>query len=202
MHYQCAVEVFSTAAPPIRWRCSRCDRPELFDCRETFRLNANGKVIDVWSLYGCRSCDLTHKLAVVERVPLSRLDPALRVAAEANDPILARRCGRDLAILRRNDGRLAGPDRWVSSPASVGPLTEADSAIVEVRFPEPLVVPMVAVMSRLFEWSNSRVRRGLATGALSLKGTSRHEGLRLWSRAEIEVHPLADQNAPPEPMHS
>jgi hypothetical protein len=41
-----------------------------------FRVNANGKLPDVWPLVRCVSCNRTSKLTVHERTPARSFDPA------------------------------------------------------------------------------------------------------------------------------
>jgi len=42
-----------------------------------FRVNANGKLLDIWLLVDCVSCDRTSKITVDDRVPVRYLDPIL-----------------------------------------------------------------------------------------------------------------------------
>ena len=62
------VVVTSTAPPTVTWWCPSCQANRIFGSRDAFRMNAHGKTIDIWLLYGCRSCDHTKKMSVVERV--------------------------------------------------------------------------------------------------------------------------------------
>lgn len=55
-----------------------------------FRVNANGKLLDVWLLLCCAACGLTSKVPVHERVHVQSLGRARRLAYETNDPAMVR----------------------------------------------------------------------------------------------------------------
>jgi hypothetical protein len=65
----------------------------------------------VWLLYDCAHCGDTAKLAVLERVPVSRIDGSRLRAFQANDPDEAAVVARDLTLLRRAGFRPGRPDR-------------------------------------------------------------------------------------------
>jgi hypothetical protein len=54
------------------------------------RVNANGKLLDVWLLIGCARCDRTSKIPVHERVHVQALDHELLLGYENNDPAVVR----------------------------------------------------------------------------------------------------------------
>jgi hypothetical protein len=51
-----------------------------------FRVNANGKTIDVWLLLRCQGCGQAGKATVVERSPVRSIDPARLRRYHDNDP--------------------------------------------------------------------------------------------------------------------
>lgn len=54
------------------------------------RVNANGKLLDVWLLIGCERCGRTSKIPVHERVHVQALDHDRLVMFENNDPAVVR----------------------------------------------------------------------------------------------------------------
>ena len=82
-------------------RCQRCRRPRRFRCTNRFRVNANGKSIDVWLLFACGSCGTTAKLPVLERVAVSMIGRARLEAFETNDRREVTVAVRDVTLLRR-----------------------------------------------------------------------------------------------------
>src|SRR5260221_929719 len=76
-------------------------------CRSTrhhptgkFRVNANGKLLDVWMLICCELCGRTSKIPIHERICVQALKSEPLLMFENNDPAMV----RDLAM----DGTLAG----------------------------------------------------------------------------------------------
>jgi len=66
-----------------------------------FRVNANGKSIDVWLLFDCCSCGASAKLPVLERIAVSKIGRVRLQAFETNDPDEVTAAARDVALLRR-----------------------------------------------------------------------------------------------------
>jgi hypothetical protein len=159
----------------------------MFVCRGAFRMNANGKILDIWVLYGCEHCDRTKKLSVLERTPLRRVPPPLLAAAENNDAVVAHQIARDIALLRRNSARLAGPDRWQMSPPTSRALRSANATVIDLDFPDPLLVPILSLTADLLQISTSKLSRLVAGGRVIVSGSAKLPGVRLWSQARIFV---------------
>ncbi|TIN82029.1 MAG: DUF1062 domain-containing protein, partial [Mesorhizobium sp.] len=64
-----------------------------------FRVNANGKRIDVWLIYRCIDCDNSWNFGIFERCNRRDIDPTLLAALERNDPALAHRHAFDVIAL-------------------------------------------------------------------------------------------------------
>jgi hypothetical protein len=86
--------------------CPRCRRSQRFECAHRFRVNANGKLVDVWLLFDCERCGSTAKLPVLERVPVSRIGRVRLDAFARNDPGLAAALAGDAALLKRGGFRI------------------------------------------------------------------------------------------------
>lgn len=77
-----------------------------YRCSDKFRVNANGKRIDVWLIYRCVDCDNSWNFGIFERCNRRDIEPALLAALESNDPALARRHAFDVVTLRSRVGRV------------------------------------------------------------------------------------------------
>ncbi|RUU53104.1 DUF1062 domain-containing protein [Mesorhizobium sp. M2C.T.Ca.TU.002.02.1.1] len=104
------LRVHWTIAPAIAPRplinCNRCGGVKPYRCGEKFRVNANGKRIDVWLIYRCVDCDNSWNFTILERRNRRDIEPALLTALECNDPALVRRFAFDAAALRNRAGRV------------------------------------------------------------------------------------------------
>lgn len=77
-----------------------------------FRVNANGKLLDVWLLLCCATCGRTSKVPVHERVHVNSLDGARRVAYEANDLATVRELTMSASLAAKNGYRLDWDGTW------------------------------------------------------------------------------------------
>ncbi|MES0200610.1 DUF1062 domain-containing protein [Mesorhizobium sp. M0011] len=95
-----------TTAPRPLINCNRCGTVKAYCSSGKFRVNANGKRIDVWLIYRCIDCDNSWNFGIFERCNRRDLEPALLQALESNDPALARRHAFDVVALRNRIGRV------------------------------------------------------------------------------------------------
>lgn len=93
-------------APRPLINCNRCGTVKAYCSSGKFRVNANGKRIDVWLIYRCIDCDNSWNFGIFERCNRRDIEPALLQALESNDPGLARRHAFDVVALRNRIGRL------------------------------------------------------------------------------------------------
>ncbi|WP_174528419.1 DUF1062 domain-containing protein [Micromonospora maritima] len=147
-----------TRLPLLSLRCVDCRSESATTGDGRFRVNANGKLLDVWLLVRCVSCDRTSKLTLHERTPVSSLDPATLHGYHLNDPVLVAATLVDPALARRGRFTLDWTGAWrldtpAERPGDAWPLR------VEVTFEDPVPV---------------RPDRLIAHGL----GLSRHEVLR------------------------
>src|SRR6201996_4971379 len=77
-----------------------------------FRVNANGKLLDVWLLLCCAVCGRTSKVPVRERVRVQSLEPARRLAYQANDPAMVRELIMSAPLAAKNGYRLDWTGAW------------------------------------------------------------------------------------------
>ncbi|MFI9550926.1 DUF1062 domain-containing protein [Nonomuraea endophytica] len=126
-----------TRLPLLTLRCVGCGAASATTGEGRFRVNANGKLLDVWLLVRCVACDRTGKLTVHERAPARSV--ADLQAYENNDSELVARWLLDPLFARRNRFTLDWTDAW----HLVTPPEPPDSwwpVKVEVSFADPVPV--------------------------------------------------------------
>jgi hypothetical protein len=102
-----------TRLPGLRGRCAACAAASTFDPTGRFRVNANGKTIDVWLLLRCQGCGQVRKVTVVERSPLRSIDPALLRRYHDNDPGLVAEVLLAAPLHQRNRLTVDWEGAWV-----------------------------------------------------------------------------------------
>jgi hypothetical protein len=128
-----------TRLPLLSLRCVDCRSESATAGEGRFRVNANGKLLDVWLLVSCVSCDRTSKLTVHERAPVRSLDPAEIHGYHVNDPELVASRLLDPLLARRNHFTLDWTGAWrLDTPPAR--LEEVLPVQVEVIFEDPVPV--------------------------------------------------------------
>ena len=83
-------------------RCGGCGKKQEFENSGKFRVNANGKHVDVWLIYRCKNCRHSWNLTIYERTSPGKIPTELFAAFEANDAEAALAYGRDIDFLKKN----------------------------------------------------------------------------------------------------
>lgn len=128
-----------TGLPLLSLRCPDCRSRSATTGAGRFRVNANGKLLDVWLLVRCTSCDRTSKLTVHERAPVRSFDPAELDGYRANAPELVASTLLDPLLARRNRFTLDWTGAWRLDIPSAR-TDETWPVRVEVRFEDPVPV--------------------------------------------------------------
>ncbi|MEA4849126.1 MAG: DUF1062 domain-containing protein, partial [Clostridiaceae bacterium] len=82
--------------------CKKCGKKTEYASSGLFRVNGQGKRLDIWLIYKCSNCDTTWKSAIYSRVSPKSLSPGLLEQFHANDSALAEKYAMDVEMLRRN----------------------------------------------------------------------------------------------------
>jgi hypothetical protein len=147
-----------TRLPLLSLRCLDCRSESATTGQGRFRVNANGKLLDVWLLVRCVSCDRTSKLTVRERAPVRSFDPAELHGYHVNDPELVASRLLDPWLARRNRFTLDWTGAWRLDAPSAW-LDEARPVLVKVVFEDPVPVRPDLLIAQGLGLSRSEVLR-------------------------------------------
>ncbi|SFO74306.1 hypothetical protein SAMN04489713_10988 [Actinomadura madurae] len=147
-----------TRLPLLSLRCVDCRSETATTGEGRFRVNANGKLLDVWLLVQCVSCDRTSKLTVHQRVPVRSFDPAALHAYRVNDPEMVASRLLDPLLARRNRYTLDWRGAWRLHTTPV-PLDEAWPVQVQVVLEDPVPVRPDRLIARGLGLSRNEVLR-------------------------------------------
>ncbi|MFC6082984.1 DUF1062 domain-containing protein [Sphaerisporangium aureirubrum] len=147
-----------TRLPLLSLRCVDCPSESATAGEGRFRVNANGKLLDVWLLVRCVSCDWTSKLTVHERAPVRSFDPAELHGYHVNDPELVASRLLDPLLARRNRFTLDWTEAWrLHTPPAR--LDETWPVRVEVLFEDPVPVRPDRLIAQGLGLSRNQVLR-------------------------------------------
>ena len=97
--------VRESGLPTVMKPCVDCSGARHRPSRK-FRVNANGKLLDVWLLLRCTACGRTSKVPVHERVHVQSLERTRRVAYEISDPAVVLELTMSASLAAKNGYRL------------------------------------------------------------------------------------------------
>jgi hypothetical protein len=134
-----------------------------------FRLNANGKLLDVWLLLCCTSCGRTSKVPVHERVHVQALEHPRLLAYEANDPAAVRELAMSAPFAARHGYRLDWSGTWdLETDTPFYSPRDPAALNVLIRFELPVPIRVELLLMRGLGLSRGEVRRMVATGRINL----------------------------------
>ena len=162
------------------WAVRQCALPAILrpcpDCSGTrhrpsgkIRMNANGKLLDVWLLLLCAACDRTSKVSVHERVHVQSLDPGRLVAYENNDPAVVRELAASASLAAKNGYRLDWTGTWeleTDTPFYTSDDPEPFRVLISFELPAPIRVERLVMLG--LGLSRAEVRRMVADGRIRL----------------------------------
>jgi hypothetical protein len=94
------------SVPKVFRNCPKCGEKTHYVNSTKFRVNANGKNLDVWLIYNCSKCKSKWNMPIHERVNPKEIDPKRYDCYIKNDKDLAHHIGFDPDIHRRNNSEL------------------------------------------------------------------------------------------------
>jgi hypothetical protein len=161
-----------------------------------FRVNANGKLLDVWLLLRCEACGRTSKAPVHERIQVHSLERARRLAYEANDPAVVRELAMSTSLATKNGYGLDWTGTWELqtdapgySPDDPAPLT----VLISFELPAPARVERLLVLG--LGLSRAEVRRMVADQRIRLP-------LALSAKAKQDFEFTVDGAGPRDPRQA
>ena len=90
----------------VYYRCGGCGKKQEFINSYRFRVNANGKSVDVWLIYRCKKCKHSKNLTIYERTRPGKIPEELFESFMNNDMETAMKYGSDIDFLKRNNAEL------------------------------------------------------------------------------------------------
>lgn len=135
-----------------------------------FRVNANGKVIDVWMLIRCEQCGRTAKIPVHERVDVRALERERLLMFEGNDRSKVRDLAMDGTLAAQAAYRFDWTGTWkldTAMPSERGREHPGPLEVI-VRFELPVPIRVEKLLMTGFGLSRSIVRDMAASGRIRL----------------------------------
>ena len=101
------MKVSDTDQIRVYHRCGGCGKKQEFVNSGKFRVNANGKSVDVSLIYRCKKCKHSWNLTIYERTKPGKIPTELFETFMENDDETAFAFGRDIGFLKRNNAEFS-----------------------------------------------------------------------------------------------
>lgn len=102
-------EVQYQSSIPVLKHCKKCGRQMRHSSSGQFRINAQGKDLDVWLIYKCENCKSTWNVTIFSRVKSKSLDQKLLEKFHNNDQVIANDYAMNAEVLCKNGGEVGVP---------------------------------------------------------------------------------------------
>ena len=166
----CTCELVLASLPRFLKTCPRC-KCETYDNSGCFRVNANGKRLDIWLICRCTHCKTIWNLSIYERVDRAVLTADDLSGYFANDESMNLRHVFHSTFLQKNNAVLDLDHLDLTPQGEIPP--EGASVEMRVKCAYPLPVPAGRAIALVLGVSISRVRRMQETGELLFDGDPR-----------------------------
>lgn len=123
--------------PFVIRRCPKCGKKTEYKNSGKFRVNANGRLIDVWLIYRYGKCETSWNMAIWERAEAGHLDEKEYEGFLKNDPYLAAIYGSDRDLFAKNKAEAANTRTEYHILEVVTPLPCMDDHAIEVEVRVP-----------------------------------------------------------------
>ena len=151
--------------------CSGCGCKTSFHNTNCFRVNANGRKIDVWLVYQCTKCKHTCNLTIYERLNPESISKQEYEMFLNNDPVLALRYGTDRQLFSANKMEVSWADlhysieRDAENPDSERAAFQKDDLIV-IRNIHALKVRTEKIVAEVLNVTRANLKMLCNSGAV------------------------------------
>lgn len=166
--------------PRVKRNCQRCKEKREFINSKKFRVNANGKSIDVWLIYRCENCGASWNMAIYERKDVESFNREEYLGFLDNASGLVQAYGRNMEVFAKNKAQI-----FVDSHGYKVERTEReedsfkeDGLEIELFVPLPIKLKVESLLADQLHMSRSAVRRWCIEGSICKQETEEAENTK------------------------
>lgn len=156
-------QIIPTQMPVVMKNCSKCGEKTHFINSKKFRVNANGKSIDVWLIYNCEHCKTNWNMTIHERIHPKSLEESTYEKYLSNDEDLAEKIGFDRTLHTKNKSELIflsdSYNVLIESPDERSITTDEQSSYVTIKCDFAVDVRMDRLIADTLKISRSEVKK-------------------------------------------
>jgi len=152
--------------------CPGCGGRSVYGSTGNFRVNANGRQVDVWLIYQCGKCRHTFNLTIYERRKNTDIPAAEYQRFLDNDTQLAEEYGREIALFQKNraeiDHKSITYELIRLRHPTVGSIC-AHPIRIAIQNPYSLKIRPEKLAAEILGRSASQVKKEIAKGTITIE---------------------------------
>ncbi len=154
--------------PSVLKKCSKCGEKTEFKNSGKFRVNANGRLLDIWMIFRCSRCETSFNMSIYERLEAGRVDQAEYKGFLNNSPDLILRYGNDRNLFARNKAEASKnrTEYQVMTGETAKPCLDAEIMEVEVKISAGFDLRVDALLVRQLSESRSIIKKWCEEGLI------------------------------------
>ena len=158
--------------PSVLKKCSKCGEKTEFKNSGKFRVNANGRLLDIWMIFRCCRCETSYNMSIFERMEAGRVDKAEYKGFLNNSPDLALKYGNDRDLFVRNKAETYKnqTEYHIVTGETIYPCKEAGTWEVEVKIPAGFDLRVDALLVRQLKESRNTIKKWCEEGVILHNG--------------------------------
>ncbi len=174
--------------------CPLCKIKRNFYPAGSFRINAQKKLLDIWSIYKCAQCGSTWNVEILSRIHVNKIDPHLYERFLLNDPVTVMRYSFDDKILSKNKAEIAAPPDFTVDGDEFS-FSKTNRLIrINIIFTYPIRIKLMSILAKKLSLSRNNLIRlieenkiqGLPLNRLKRK-TNQNIELAIYLSEDVEL---------------
>ncbi len=155
--------------PTVIRRCPKCKGKTEFQNSGKFRVNANGKLLDVWLIYRCSHCDTSWNMTIIERANPENIDKEEYKGFLSNSPQLAASYGsnRELFIKKKAEIVEAKSGYHILKTITITPGNKEYSLEIQIKNPSALKLRADVLLAGELKVSRSQIKKWFDDGLVT-----------------------------------
>lgn len=155
--------------PTVIRRCPKCKGKTEFQNSGKFRVNANGKLLDVWLIYRCSHCDTSWNMTIIERANPENIDKEEYKGFLSNSPQLAASYGSNRELFIKNKAEIveAKSGYHILKTLTITPGNKEYSLEIQIKNPSALKLRADVLLAGELKVSRSQIKKWFDGGLVT-----------------------------------
>lgn len=155
--------------PTVIRRCPKCKGKTEFQNSGKFRVNANGKLLDVWLIYRCSHCDTSWNMTIIERANPENIDKEEYKGFLSNSPQLAASYGSNRELFIKNKAEIveAKSGYHILKTLTITPGNKEYSLEIQIKNPSALKLRADVLLAGELEVSRNQIKKWFDGGLVT-----------------------------------